>query len=336
MAHTATRKISYLGQAGILGGLIVGGLAVAALVQFIGMSGTINLAELDKLDSKVFMDKLLVPENANLLRVLQFLSTLIMMFLPTYIYAKICHAKPLVHLGLVKKPTVAQLGMVILIVLACLPIIGALQEAMKLIPFSKETLAIFQKAEDDYFKQILVIGKMNSFGEYVLSLAMIALLPAIFEEVLFRGGIQNLLSCWTKMPILSICITAAIFSFVHGSYIGFLPRFVLGFVLGWLFYRTDKLWLSILAHFINNALGVTMMYVMTKMGKPITPNSMEESFPILVGVAALATLIGLLHAFDKISKKDIDKPGLEVALPGYINPNNPFEESYIAKENNSQ
>jgi membrane protease YdiL (CAAX protease family) len=259
-----------------------------------------------------------------------------MMFLPTYIYAKICHAKPLVHLGLVKKPTVPQLGMVILIVLACLPIIGALQEAMKLIPFSKETLVIFQKAEDDYFKQILVIGKMNSFGEYVLSLAMIALLPAIFEEVLFRGGIQNLLSRWTKMPILSICITAAIFSFVHGSYIGFLPRFVLGFVLGWLFYRTDKLWLSILAHFINNALGVTMMYVMTKMGKPITPNSMEESFPILVGVAALATLIGLLYAFDKISKKDIDKPGLEVALPGYINPNKPFEESYVAKENNSQ
>ena len=185
MAHTATRKISYLGQAGILGGLIVGGLAVAALVQFISMSCIINLAELD---SKVFMDKLLVPENANLLRVLQFLSTLIMMFLPTYIYAKICHAKPFVHLGLVKKPTVPQLGMVILIVLACLPIIGALQEAMKLIPFSKETLVIFQKAEDDYFKQILVIGKMNSFGEYVLSLAMIALLPAIFEEVLFRGS----------------------------------------------------------------------------------------------------------------------------------------------------
>ena len=336
MAHTATRKISYLGQAGILGGLIVGGLAVAALVQFIGMSGTINLAELGKLDSKVFMDKLLVPENANLLRVLQFLSTLIMMFLPTYIYTKICHAKPWVHLGLVKKPTVAQLVMVILIVLACLPIICALQEAMKLIPFSKETLAIFQKAEDDYFKQILVIGKMNSFGEYVLSLAMIALLPAIFEEVLFRGGIQNLLSRWTKMPILSICITAAIFSFVHGSYIGFLPRFVLGFVLGWLFYRTDKLWLSILAHFINNALGVTLMYVMTKMGKPITSNSMEESFPILAGVAALATLIGLLYAFDKISKKDIDKPGLEVALPGYINPNNSFEENYVAKENNPQ
>ena len=39
---------------------------------------------------------------------------------------------------------------------------------------------------------------------------------------------------------------------------------------------------------------------------------------------------------DKISKKDIDKPGLEVALPGYINPNNPVEESYVAKENNSQ
>ena len=42
------------------------------------------------------------------------------------------------------------------------------------------------------------------------------------------------------------------------------------------------------------------------------------------------------NAFDKISKKDIDKPGLEVALPGYINPNNPFEKNYVAKENNPQ
>ena len=63
---------------------------------------------------------------------------------------------------------------------------------------------------------------------------------------------------------------------------------------------------------------------------------MAEYFPIPAGVAALATLIGLLYAFDKISKKDIDKPGLEVALPGYINPNNPFEKNYVAKENNPQ
>jgi uncharacterized protein len=330
MAHTATRKISYWGQAGIFAGLIIAGLIVAGIVQFAGMAGKINFSDLSKLESKTLMDKLLVPENANLLRILQFVSTLIMMFLPTYFYAKICHIKPLVHLGLVKKPTLQQIGLVVLIMLACLPIIGALQEAIKLIPFSKAQLAIFKKAEDDYYKQIMVIGRMNSFGEYLLSMFMIALLPAIFEEVLFRGGIQNLLSRWSIKPILSICITAAIFSFIHGSYIGFLPRFILGFVLGWLFYRTDKLWLSIIAHFINNAIGVTVMYAMTKMGKPITPNSMEDSFPIVAGVVALGVLIALLIAFDKISKKDIDKPGQEVYLPNYINPTNPFERDSIA------
>ncbi len=335
MAHIATRKISYWGQLGILLGLIIGGVIVAGGVQLIGMAGKINFSDLTKLDSKTLMDKLLVPQNANLLRILQFFSTLIMMFLPTYFYAKICHAKPFVHLGLVKKPTIAQIGLVVLIMFACFPLIGALQEVIKLIPFSKETLAIFQKAEDDYYKQILVIGKMSSFGEYLLSMAMIALLPAIFEEVLFRGGIQNLLSRWTKMPIVSICITAAIFSFIHGSYIGFLPRFVLGFILGWLFYRTDKLWLSILAHFINNAVGVTVMYMMTLMGKPITPNTMEDSFPILLGVAALGIIIALLYAFDKVSQKDIDEPEQEALLPGYINPNNPFADDFITKQNNS-
>jgi uncharacterized protein len=335
MAHTATRKISYWGQAGILVGLVIAGLVVAGIVQFIGMAGKINFSDLGKLDSKTLMDKLLVPENANLLRIMQFASTLIMMFLPAYFYAKICHKKPFVHLGMVKKPRVEQMVLVVLIMLACMPVIGALQEVIKFIPFSKETLATFQKAEDDYFKQILIIGRMNNFGEYILSIAMIALLPAIFEEVLFRGGMQNLLSRWTKMPILSICFTAAVFSLVHGSYIGFLPRFVLGFVLGWLFYRTDKLWLNILAHFVNNAVGVTAMYIMTKMGKPITPNTMEDGFPIMIGVAALAVVIGLLYAFDKVSKKDIDKPGLEVMLPGYINPNNPFEQDYNALGKNN-
>jgi uncharacterized protein len=335
MAHTATRKISYWGQAGILIGLVIGGFAVAAVVQFIGIAGKINFKDLSSLDSKKLMDSLLVPENANLLRIIQFVSTLIMMFLPTYFYAKICHAKPFVHLGMVKKPTIAQIGLVVLIMLACMPLIGALQEVINYIPFSKATLAKFQKAEDDYFKQILVIGKMNNFGEYLLSMAMIALLPAIFEEVLFRGGIQNLLSRWTKMPIVSICITAAIFSFIHFSYIGFLPRFVLGFILGWLFYRTNKLWLSIVAHFVNNAVGVTAMYVMTKMGKPITPNSMEDKFPIMAGVAALVVVIGLLYAFDKVSTKDIDEPGQEALLPGYINPTNPFADDFIAKQNNN-
>jgi uncharacterized protein len=334
MAHIATRKISYWGQAGIFAGFIIAGLIVAAIVQFAGMAGKINFSDISKLDSKTLMDTLLVPENANLLRILQFVSTLIMMFLPTYFYAKICHVKPFAHLGLVKKPTIPQVGLVILIMLACLPVIGTLQEVVKLIPFSKETLAMFQKAEDDYYKQIVVIGKMNSFGEYLLSMFMIALLPAIFEEVLFRGGIQNLLSRWSKRPILSICITAAIFSAIHGSFIGFLPRFVLGFVLGWLFYRTNKLWLSIIGHFINNAIGVTVMYAMTKMGKPITPNSMEDSFPILAGVVAMAIVIALLYAFDKVSKQDIEEPGQEALLPGYINPTNPFADDFIAKQNN--
>ena len=82
---------------------------------------------------------------------------------------------------------------------------------------------------------------------------VIAFLPALFEETLFRGGMQNLFSRWFKKPLLAIVVTSIIFSAIHGSYLGFLSRFALGFLLGWIYYRTGNIWLNIIGHFFNNA-----------------------------------------------------------------------------------
>jgi hypothetical protein len=150
------------------------------------------------------------------------------------------------------------------------------------------------------------------------------LLPAVFEEVIFRGALQNLLSRWMKTPVWAIVITSIIFSAFHGSYEGFLPRFVLGFILGWMFYRTGNIWTNIAAHFINNAIGITTLYFYSKPGQPTDLSKLDDRFPIWLGAAGVIAVIALLVVFDKVSKNDIDRPGQEVLLPGYINPNNPF------------
>ncbi len=328
MAHIATTRFGYGYQLFVLIGLVLLGLLIGSILSLLPLLPQMNFKQLLQGGGKNFMDDLLVPANATPLRIMQFISTFFLMCLPALLYAKYCHHKPMVHLGLSKKPKILPALVVILVMLCCFPLVGYLQDAFKHLPFSKALSLKFDEAEKNYMKQILAIGRMNNFADYLVSLIMIALLPALFEEMIFRGALQNLCSRATKKPILSIVITAAVFSAIHGSYIGFLPRFVLGFVLGWMFYRTNNLWLSVVGHFVNNAIGITGLYVLHLKGQPINAASLEGQVPFLVALVGCALLYAALKLFDKVVKNDIDEPGQERLLPDYINPNNPFENAH--------
>ena len=129
---------------------------------------------------------------------------------------------------------------------------------------------------------------------------VIGLLPAIFEEVCFRGGIQNILTRWFKGPWIAIILTSIFFSAIHISYYGFLVRLILGVVLGLIFYYSGSLWLSILFHFLYNGLQVTALYVST-ISPDKTPKDIEKSFPLWVGIISLVFIIYAFIHFRKIS-----------------------------------
>jgi uncharacterized protein len=309
MAYPATKRFTYWGQLGILAGFVGAGLICSGFIQLILLT-RVNVGDLKDLEAKIF-----VPENAGILRVVQFLSTLVLFFIPTLLYARICHRKPLTHLGFKQSLTIQQAGIAVIIMLATLPLVGTLSELTERLPFSKATFDKFRAAEDAYNKQVAIIGRMNNFTDYLLSLFMLALLPAVFEETLFRGGIQNLLSRWLKMPVLAIIITSALFSAVHGSYLGFLSRFVLGFVLGWMYHRTGNIWLNIVAHGFYNGTAVTLLYT-AKLNNPnVDLSKVDQQFPMWMGVASIIVLYGLFIVFEKVSRYQVNKPGEEVLLP---------------------
>jgi uncharacterized protein len=132
-------------------------------------------------------------------------------------------------------------------------------------------------------------------------LIVIGLLPGIFEEVCFRGGLQNILVRWLKNPWAAILLTAILFSVIHISYYGFLVRFALGVVLGLIFYYTGNLWLSILFHFLYNGLQVTALYFVTMSGNKATKD-IEENFPIWAGLIALVLIV---YAFIKLKENSL-------------------------------
>lgn len=125
------------------------------------------------------------------------------------------------------------------------------------------------------------------------NLLVVALIPAVCEEVFFRAGIQNLLQKWVKNPHLAIWLTAIIFSLGHGEVFSFMPRFVLGALLGYLYVYGGSLLPNMMAHFVNNAL-VVVLYWLVARGvidiDPEAPLQVDWALTALCTLAAIAVL----------------------------------------------
>ena len=101
---------------------------------------------------------------------------------------------------------------------------------------------------------------VSSYSGLALNLLVMAAIPALGEELFFRGILQTVLGEKLNRH-LAVWITAFIFSAIHLQFYGFLPRFLLGVALGYLFLFSGSIWASIVAHFINNALAVLLFFL---------------------------------------------------------------------------
>ena len=101
---------------------------------------------------------------------------------------------------------------------------------------------------------------VSSYSALALNLLVMAAIPALGEELFFRGILQTVLGEKLNRH-LAVWITAFIFSAIHLQFYGFLPRFLLGAALGYLFLFSGSIWASIVAHFINNALAVLLFFL---------------------------------------------------------------------------
>ena len=130
-------------------------------------------------------------------------------------------------------------------------------------------------------------------GVLLANIVVLALIPAVCEELLFRGALQQILCrCFKGRQHIAILLTAAIFSLFHFELFAFLPRFMLGIALGYLFYYGGSLWVNATAHFANNAIVVVLYHLA---GKGIIDIEMAESINapwyLAFGGLALAVVV---------------------------------------------
>lgn len=283
---------------GLMGaGLIIGG--VAGIGAWVAMTGKgIFTIEKDMLN----------PLYTNAARVMQAVSVFFMFFLPAVVTARIMNRSPFTWLGYREGFNARQFILVVVMLAACLPLVGALAEINQAIPLSARLEAMVKKMEDNYTQEATALATMRSFSEYIFSLIVIALLPAVFEETFFRGGMQQLLAGWFKKPMAAIVVTSIVFSAMHFSWYGFLTRFALGMVLGLIFYYSRSIWLNMVLHFLNNGLAVTYMYYLSAHNKPVK-DALDENAPIWMGLPALLVLVLLFRYFRQVSlQRNNDRP----------------------------
>ena len=289
-----SKNFSYLTQLGILLALVGGGLILGTIVSVIVwlmLTGRPILA---------MATDMLKPQYYNEAMILQAVSTFFIFFLPVYFLALICYRKPSKFIGFTNRINITQILLIIGILILTFPLSGALAELNKMLPISSDWAAKFKKMEDSRAVQEAALININAFSRYIIALIVIGLLPGLFEEVCFRAGLQNILTRWFKGPWIAIILTAIIFSVVHISYYGFLVRFALGIILGFIFYYSGSIWLSVLFHFLYNGLQVTALYAFTMSGTK-NQKDIEQNFPVWAGVVALVLIIYLFIKFKKVS-----------------------------------
>ena len=180
-----------------------------------------------------------------------------------------------------KKVKVELMLLVILMMVFSMPIlewVTMVNMKMVLPGFLKPVEEWMRAQEDKNTETMVNLLKINHIGDYLISILLIAILPAIAEEMIFRGAIQRSLGRMFKNPHFVIWFTAFIFSAIHIQFYGFLPRLLLGAAFGYIYFWTQSLWYSMFAHFVNNAYAVTGAWYMQKNNIPLSEANKTTNF----------------------------------------------------------
>ena len=202
-----------------------------------------------------------------------------------------------VPVGLVATPrSLAPVGL-LLVILATFfsaPLMAISYEwNLAAIPEGSVLEAVFKPLEELLEAVTTFLVTANGPKRIVVILS-VALVPAVFEELAFRGALQPLLIKATGKPWLGIAIASVIFSAIHFQFYGFLPRVLLGALFGWLAYRSGSILPGMVAHFVNNAAAAVTLWSTGSM----TEDLFElETWTVLLGVVLTAATLVAYHRF---------------------------------------
>lgn len=227
----------------------------------------IPLFGLDSMMSIPTINDLGNPESVNILKYFQVVQAIGLFIIPPFILGFLFLGRAKEYLYLNRTSAFSSFLLVAILVLFASPFINFLGELNSQMHFPSWLSGIedWMKDSEEKAEQLTeAFLNVNNTGGLLFNIFMIALLPAIGEELLFRGVIQHIFTNMTKSHHWGIWISAILFSALHMQFFGFFPRMLLGALFGYLLVWSGTMWLPIIAHFINNGAAVIVWYLVSK------------------------------------------------------------------------
>jgi len=197
--------------------------------------------------------------------------------------------------------------------LVALPLVNWLGELNQQIQFPSDIAKWMKAGEEDAAKTVNALLTRHTIQDLLLNLICIAGLAAIGEELLFRGMIQRILIKLFKNPWPGIIIAAFLFSAMHMQFYGFLPRFVLGILLGIIYWYSGSLWVAMLAHFVYDGLLIVLSYFNPEMLN--NENTVKLSNLALAGTVSFVLVVLLIEWMRKKTTTQYDEVYAEDNIP---------------------
>ena len=245
-----------------------------------------------------------------MVKMLQVLYSTGLFLVPALLAAFLINKKTWDFLSVKRYPDLKVVMLITLLMLAIIPLINYiafLNESLSLPDRWSALMDRIHQSDETARGMMKAFLTTDSIGGLLFNLFMIALIPAVGEELLFRGVLQRIFSDWFRNRHLGIWVVALLFSIMHYQFTGLLPRILLGASFGYLYIWTRSIWAPILAHFLNNGIAVVYYHFYFRGNLSADPDSigMENNTLLFVLLSAIISAM-ILEVIRRDGKKSAD------------------------------
>jgi membrane protease YdiL (CAAX protease family) len=230
-------------------------LSLVIAIPLYGIDSMLNIPGLNDLDN---------PESIVILKYFQVVQAIGLFIIPPIIIGYLFHGKTTEYLYLNKSFHFSTILLVVVLMFFAGPFINFIGELNNSMVFPSWLSGVeewMKDAEENAAKITEAFLNVKTTGGLLFNIFMVAFLPAIGEELLFRGVIQRIFTKMTRNYHWGIWISATLFSALHMQFYGFVPRVLLGAIFGYMLVWGGSMWLPILGHFLNNGIAVIAIFL---------------------------------------------------------------------------
>ncbi len=227
------------------------------ILLFLSVSGLIITSL-----SSVLLYKYSNCTKDNVLKISLLIQQIFVFALPAIIAAKLAfgNVKQSLLLDTIKSKGVLWAILFIIIAIPAIDTLAQLNTKIHLPNFLSDIETWMRETEAQTNAITERLLSVTTIKGLITNILIIALAAAISEELLFRGFLQRIFEEKFNHHV-AIWTTAFIFSAIHFQFLGFIPRMLLGASFGYMAVWSRSLWVPIIAHFLNNAIGVVAAYL---------------------------------------------------------------------------